>query len=132
MTPRLEMRHGQSLVMTPQLQQSIKLVQLNNIELSAFIDGELEKNPLLERQDGAVSESESPEPGDETVNGDPPVDGEPSMGGEPVASDSALVRNADDYWSGGGAPGGAPSGSAPALRWPAARRPGARAGARRR
>ncbi len=112
MTPRLEMRHGQSLVMTPQLQQSIKLVQLNNIELSAFIDGELEKNPLLERQDGAVSESESPEPGDETVNGDPPVDGEPSMGGEPVASDSALVRNADDYWSGGGAPGGAPGGEA--------------------
>ncbi|MEC9454114.1 MAG: hypothetical protein VYE58_03455 [Pseudomonadota bacterium] len=39
MTPRLEMRQGQSLVMTPQLQQSIKLVQLDNIELSAFIDG---------------------------------------------------------------------------------------------
>ena len=72
MTPRLEMRHGQTLVMTPQLQQSIKLVQLNNIELSAFIDGELEKNPLLERQDGAISESESPEAGDsEALDGDP-------------------------------------------------------------
>ena len=49
-TPRLEMRQGQSLVMTPQLQQSIKLVQLNNIELSAFIDGELEQDPLLKRR----------------------------------------------------------------------------------
>ena len=58
-TPRLEMRQGQSLVMTPQLQQSIKLVQLNNIELSAFIDGELEQDPLLERKDGATTESES-------------------------------------------------------------------------
>ncbi len=63
MATRLEMRHGQSLVMTPKLQQSIRLVQLNNIELSAFIDSELEKYPLLERQDGAISESESPEEG---------------------------------------------------------------------
>ena len=67
MTPRLEMRQGQSLVMTPQLQQSIKLVQLSNIELSAFIDGEMEKNPLLERKDGTTSESESPDAED----GDP-------------------------------------------------------------
>ena len=43
MTTRLEIRHGQSLVMTPKLQQSIRLVQLNDIEFSAFIDGELEK-----------------------------------------------------------------------------------------
>ena len=71
-TPRLELRQGQSLVMTPQLQQSIKLVQLNNIELSAFIDGEVEKNPLLERKDGATSESETPEPPDgEAADGEP-------------------------------------------------------------
>ena len=44
-TPRLDLRQGQSLVMTPQSQQSIKPVQLNNIELSAFIDTELEKIP---------------------------------------------------------------------------------------
>ena len=43
MTPRLGMRHGQPLVMTTKLQQSIRLVQLNDIEFSAFIDGELEK-----------------------------------------------------------------------------------------
>ena len=50
--PRLDIRQTQSLVMTPQLQQAIKLLQLSNFELSAFIDQELERNPLLEREDG--------------------------------------------------------------------------------
>ena len=45
--PRLEMRQSQSLVMTQQLQQSIKLLQLSSIELAEFIAQELEKNPLL-------------------------------------------------------------------------------------
>jgi RNA polymerase sigma-54 factor len=48
---RLEMRQGQSLVMTPQLQQAIKLLQLSNLELSAFVEQELERNPLLERDE---------------------------------------------------------------------------------
>ena len=46
--PRLEMRQGQSLVMTPQLQQAIKLLQLSNLELGEYVEQELEKNPLLE------------------------------------------------------------------------------------
>ena len=46
---RLELRQGQSLVMTPQLQQAIKLLQMSNIELQTFVDAELERNPLLER-----------------------------------------------------------------------------------
>jgi RNA polymerase sigma-54 factor len=45
------MRQGQSLVMTPQLQQAIKLLQLSNIELCAFVEEELERNPLLERDE---------------------------------------------------------------------------------
>src|SRR5258706_10223626 len=49
--PRLELRQGQSLVMTPQLQQAIKLLQLSNIELAEYCESELEKNPLLERDD---------------------------------------------------------------------------------
>ncbi|SRR5579862_1231810 len=49
---RLEIRQGQSLVMTPQLQQAIKLLQLSNIELNEYCEQELEKNPLLERDDG--------------------------------------------------------------------------------
>src|SRR6201991_1482720 len=48
---RLEMRQGQSLVMTPQLQQAIKLLQLSNIELAEYCEQELEKNPLLERDE---------------------------------------------------------------------------------
>src|SRR3954469_6066654 len=48
---RLEMRQGQSLVMTPQLQQAIKLLQLSNVELAEYCETELEKNPLLERDD---------------------------------------------------------------------------------
>ncbi|MEL7542966.1 MAG: RNA polymerase sigma-54 factor, partial [Pseudomonadota bacterium] len=48
---KLEMRQSQSLVMTPQLQQAIKLLQLSNIELNAFVEEELERNPILERRD---------------------------------------------------------------------------------
>src|SRR6201996_4710858 len=55
LTQRLEFRQSQSLVMTPQLMQAIKLLQLSNLDLSAFVEDELERNPLLER------ESEGPE-----------------------------------------------------------------------
>ena len=51
LTPRLELRHSQSLVMTPQLQQAIKLLQMSNIDLSDFIETELAENPMLERDD---------------------------------------------------------------------------------
>jgi RNA polymerase sigma-54 factor len=49
---RLEIRQGQGLVITPQLQQAIKLLQLSNIELDAFVEAELERNPLLQRDEG--------------------------------------------------------------------------------
>src|ERR1700691_1684333 len=62
LTQRLEFRQSQSLVMTPQLMQAIKLLQLSNLDLSAFVEEELERNPLLERaSDGS----------------EPPVAGEP-------------------------------------------------------
>lgn len=48
LTPRIEVRQNQSLVMTPQLQQAIKLLQMSNLELAAFVATEVEKNPLLE------------------------------------------------------------------------------------
>jgi RNA polymerase sigma-54 factor len=50
-TPRLELRQGQSLVMTPQLQQAIKLLQLSNLELRDYIEEELAQNPILERDE---------------------------------------------------------------------------------
>src|SRR5690349_20086396 len=49
---RLELRQSQSLVMTPQLMQAIKLLQLSNLDLVAYVDAELERNPLLERAEG--------------------------------------------------------------------------------
>ncbi len=48
---RLEIRQGQGLVITPQLQQAIKLLQLSNQELDAYVEAELEKNPLLQREE---------------------------------------------------------------------------------
>ncbi|MGC1302692.1 MAG: RNA polymerase factor sigma-54 [Caulobacteraceae bacterium] len=51
LSPRLELRQGQSLVITPQLQQAIKLLQLSNLELDVFVETELERNPLLAREE---------------------------------------------------------------------------------
>src|ERR1700704_6039379 len=66
LTQRLEFRQSQSLVMTPQLMQAIKLLQLSNLDLSAFVEEELERNPLLERaSDGTeapVAGEPMPEP----------------------------------------------------------------------
>jgi RNA polymerase sigma-54 factor len=53
MVQQLGLRQGQSLVMTPQLLQSIRLLQLSQLELDQFIAAEIEKNPLLKREDGA-------------------------------------------------------------------------------
>ena len=49
--PRLDLRQTQSLVMTPQLRQAIKLLQSSNLEVAAFVEEELERNPLLERDE---------------------------------------------------------------------------------
>lgn len=58
------MRQGQSLVMTPQLQQAIKLLQFSNVELAEYIEAELEKNPMLER----VEEEYAPNENDNLEN----------------------------------------------------------------
>ncbi|WP_206931293.1 RNA polymerase factor sigma-54 [Roseococcus thiosulfatophilus] len=52
--PRLDLRQSQSLVMTPQLRQAIKLLQSSNMEVMAFVDEELERNPLLERDEARL------------------------------------------------------------------------------
>ena len=46
----LKLKQSQSLVMPPQLQQAIKLLQLNNLELSNLINKELEENPFLKNE----------------------------------------------------------------------------------
>src|SRR6202795_4955478 len=88
LTQRLEFRQSQSLVMTPQLMQAIKLLQLSNLDLSAFVEEELERNPLLERASDGI---------------EPPVPGEPvperaefsdrDDTGSAYADDAAAERN---------------------------------------
>ena len=60
LTQRLEFRQSQALVMTPQLMQAIKLLQLSNLDLAAYVEGELEKNPLLERPSEGPGEANQP------------------------------------------------------------------------
>ncbi len=87
--------------MTPQLQQAIKLLQLSNLELSSYVEGELERNPLLEKDEsdssGGSDEPERPEAnatadGDQSTSGD---DGAAQDGGEAEAPDSSLDFNSD-------------------------------------
>ncbi|MBU6252716.1 MAG: RNA polymerase factor sigma-54 [Alphaproteobacteria bacterium] len=74
--PRLDLRQSQSLVMTPQLQQAIKLLALSNLEIEAFIAEEVDRNPLLEAErEGADASSD---PRDDSDWGD----GDDSDGGE--------------------------------------------------
>ncbi|MEM6415843.1 MAG: RNA polymerase factor sigma-54 [Pseudomonadota bacterium] len=76
LAPKLEFRQSQQLVMTPQLQQAIKLLQLSNLELSEFVEQQLEENPFLER--AAEQDDRNPErartdnsanPGDQVGDG---------------------------------------------------------------
>ena len=53
----LNLKQGQSLSMTPQLQQAIRLLQLSSVELQQEIQEVLETNPLLERADEASLDS---------------------------------------------------------------------------
>ena len=55
--PRLDLRQSQQLVMTPQLQQAIRLLALSNLEVESFIAEEIEKNPLLESASGGDEEA---------------------------------------------------------------------------
>jgi len=69
--PKLELRQGQALVMTPQLQQAIKLLQLSSQDLNAYVESEMERNPLLER-----AEEEAPSAAETDSDADRPGAGE--------------------------------------------------------
>src|SRR5438105_4202797 len=68
LTQKLEFRQSQALVMTPQLMQAIKLLQLSNLDLVAYVEGELERNPLLDRTDAEQGRGE-PEAAAESADG---------------------------------------------------------------
>lgn len=94
--PRLDLRQSQSLVMTPQLQQAIKLLALSNLEVEGYIAEELEKNPLLERgtdeADPAAGRGDEGADGGESDSGDTGDSGD--SGDEPVTADR-LLDNGD-------------------------------------
>jgi RNA polymerase sigma-54 factor len=88
--PSLSIRQSQQLVLTPQLQQAIKLLQLSNLELDAFIAEELSKNPLLEARSEEPDEQPSAEfSGDEIDTGDDAPD-------DPGADDLIMGQADDD------------------------------------
>src|SRR5476649_282454 len=88
--PSLILASRQTLAMTPQLQQAIKLLQFSHLELAAFIQQELEKNPLLSEgasDDGPIAEAEAPAP-------EAPVDT-----AEALAAAAPALAEADDRWT---------------------------------
>ncbi len=97
MAPRLEQRLGQSLVMTPQLQQAIKLLQLSNMELSAFVESELEKNPLLERDDSPLADTPEQAPQTEDGSEDAPAPDDLSLDNP---ADASVTNDFDADMSG--------------------------------
>lgn len=81
---RLQLRQSQALVMTPQLMQSIRLLQLTHHELERFIDDEIEKNPLLSRGEGK-DEAAPPEPAQPEAAGEDWFDAPGNFSAEAVA-----------------------------------------------
>ena len=89
----LHLRQSQSLVMTPQLMQSIQLLQMNHLELSHFIAQEVEKNPLLEVQsadEATTSDREDASPHPAETGGE--ID---EAAGQSDLYDSAMSRSGE-------------------------------------
>jgi RNA polymerase sigma-54 factor len=90
---RLEIRQGQSLVITPQLQQAIKLLQLSNLELETYVEGELERNPLLAREEADAAE---PERNDDRAESDFDAGADFAPGG---AAEAEIDARHDDLYA---------------------------------
>lgn len=96
---QLGLRQSQSLVITPQLQQAIKLLQMSNLELTKYVEQELEKNPLLET---AENESGAPEAGEDSGDQDSPVADSRDLTTQdhPTRSDETpLDADVDNAWA---------------------------------
>src|SRR5208283_3008267 len=89
--PRLDLRQTQSLVMTPQLRQAIKLLQFSNLEATAFVEEELERNPLLERDEAAEPGGpERPAPDQVVIPGPEPADAAAEASSDVLTAEAAL------------------------------------------
>ena len=89
LVPKLEFRQSQQLVMTPQLQQAIKLLQLSNLELAEFVAEQLEENPFLERD-------ETPPDAPAERRGEQQEEKEASAAGEVDLSGDVAAKEATD------------------------------------
>ncbi|HEX3429782.1 MAG TPA: RNA polymerase factor sigma-54 [Rhizomicrobium sp.] len=121
LSQKLELRQGQSLVMTPQLQQAIKLLQLSNLELEVFVEQELERNPLLERDDASESAVDTPL-GDQATENTP---ADAAAAGEDFSQADELDAERDDVFAEDAPP---PVPGAPLADWSSVRGNGASAG----
>jgi RNA polymerase sigma-54 factor len=98
--PRLDLRQSQSLVMTPQLQQAIRLLALSNLEIDSFIAEELERNPLLDSAGGdEEANAEIPEPEVSLRDSDEPATIDVLVQSGDVAQDTPLDLdyNSEDF-----------------------------------
>ncbi|HUI14969.1 MAG TPA: RNA polymerase factor sigma-54 [Xanthobacteraceae bacterium] len=127
LTQRLQIRQSQALVMTPQLMQAIKLLQLSNLDLVAYVEAELERNPLLDAGEaetvangpGAAPAGEPPNSNGEVPNGhdgsaqnlgseerrESPLDDTSPDDNEPIRPRSSEVPAGYSEWAGIGAGG---------------------------
>jgi RNA polymerase sigma-54 factor len=92
LTQRLQLRQNQALVMTPQLMQAIKLLQLSNLDLAVYVEGELERNPLLDRSNEAEPTAAA---GDAQTSGNEPANGE-AMDGAPAETNGTAASEQQD------------------------------------
>ncbi|QUM72865.1 RNA polymerase factor sigma-54 [Sphingopyxis granuli] len=92
--PRLDLRQSQSLVMTPQLQQAIKLLALSNLELEAYLAEALEGNPLLDTA-SADGDGAGDERGEEAGDAAPEATGEGPDAEPTLASDAGSDLDVD-------------------------------------
>src|SRR3546814_9228462 len=94
--PRLDLRQTQSLVMTPQLQQAIRLLAASNLEIETFIAEALESNPLLEAESFGRDEAADGEPGGparEEFTADQLIAEGRGEGEQPLELDPAALRS---------------------------------------
>jgi RNA polymerase sigma-54 factor len=119
LTPRLDLRQVQTLVMTPQLQQAIKLLQLSTLELAEFVDHALEENPLLEREDADGGPAREPETAAKARESAGEPDSVDLVAGETMSMDSADGLDADfgNAWSSADSADGADGVTSDTLYW---------------
>ena len=115
LAPRLDLRQSQSLVMTPQLQQAIRLLAASNLEIETYVAEALEANPLLEAGDLTAERADTPD-----ATGEPATSDELMARGEgeadaPLDIDPAALDRDRDTGDWSAAPGAMGDGEAPDL-----------------